>query len=108
MKLPDEVLKYVNNLYDKGVRGNYDHANGCSAYDEEVLSAMFIQSTSVYCLDELNSLIDWGFWGLLADYMKCQDIYSQSSVMNYISEKVVAYYAPKIDQIFKDKEEINE
>lgn len=108
MKLPDEVLKYVNSLYDCGVRGNSDHPDGCSTLDEEMLSAMFIKSTPVYGLSALTGLVNWQFWDLLAAYMACQSLENQSAFTNYIVEKVIAYYTPLIEQIFKDKESNHE
>jgi hypothetical protein len=101
MKLSDDITRYANMLYDEGKRGTSDERNGCSSYDEEHLSALFILSTprwlhpSIEQFDPKGELLD-----KLARYMKLQSLDNMSDVLDYLVEAAVALHKDKIQKLF--------
>lgn len=104
----DEIKKYINNLYDSGARGTSDDPNGCTTLDEEYLTALFIQSTPKWLLENTSELdVKNELWDMLSDYMKCQTLETGSQILNYLVENAVALYQPKVKRLFEDRIEMD-
>ena len=103
MNLENKVQKYINHLYDKGVRGTSDDNHGMSVYDEENIAYNLIQSTLPGDLPPLDSVFNnVEFLDCLAAYMESADAMDGICFIDEIVAKVTQYYRPQIKQLMDE------
>jgi hypothetical protein len=104
MKISDDITKFVNHLYEAGCHYPSNEPKGCSSYDEEYLTALFIQATPKWLLENTSELDPKNeLWDLLAAFMKSQEVDDGVMVLNYLVENAVKLHSEKISRLFSDR-----
>ena len=109
MQLDNELIKYVNNLYDQGYRAAAGEKDGISEFDQEHLIALIIKQTPLPFLPEIsqldpkNELMD-----LIANYMSKYGLDDMTDVMDFLVAKVVEFYKPTVQLIMEKAHERSE